>query len=272
MITVQAQGAQIPAVGLATWELTGQTCVRIVIEALHLGYRHLDTASLYGNEAEVGEGLRRSGVPRNEVFLTTKVWQDDLRATDLRRSVERSLEQLLLPYVDLILIHWPNKRIPLAETMDAMEKVKRDGLARHVGVSNFTVALLDEAVPLSPEPLLTNQIELHPFLDQSKVLAACERHGIAVTAYCPIARGQAAGDAVLARIGAQHGKTAAQVSLRYLVQRGFVVLPRTSKPERLAENLQIFDFALSPAEMDEIGALASPQGRVVDGSFAPSWD
>lgn len=272
MITVEAHGARIPAIGLGTWELTGHTCLRMVIEALRLGYRHLDTASLYGNEAEVGEGLRRSGVAREEVFLTTKVWQDDLRAADFRASVGRSLQQLRLPYVDLLLIHWPSPRIPIAETIGAMAKAKRDGLARHIGVSNFTVALLEEAARLSPEPLVTNQIELHPFLDQTKVVDTCRRHGMAVTAYCPIARGQAAGDAVLARIGRAHGKTAAQVSLRYLVQRGMVVLPRTSKPERLAENLAVLDFALPEAEMEEIGRLATRRGRVVDGSFAPAWD
>lgn len=272
MESVEANGARIPAIGLGTWELTGQTCVRMVAEALGLGYRHVDTASLYGNESEVGQGLRASGVPREEVFVTTKVWQDDLRAKDFRRSVEASLSHLRLPFVDLILVHWPNERIPLAETLDAMAGVKRDGLARHVGVSNFTVALLEEAVRLSPEPLITNQIELHPFLDQSKLVAACRRHGVAVTAYCPIARGRAAGNAALARIGAAHNKTAAQVSLRYLMQQGMVVLPRTSKLERLRENLAILDFALSAQEMAEIAALATPRGRVVDGSFAPAWD
>lgn len=272
MMVVEANGARIPAIGLGTWELTGRTCVRIVTEALALGYRHVDTASLYGNEAEVGEALRHAGVPREDIFLTTKVWQDDLRAKDFRRSVDRSLEQLRLPYVDLLLIHWPNPRIPLAETIEALAQAKRDGLARHVGVSNFTVALLEEAVSLSPEPLVTNQIELHPFLDQSKVVEASRRHAVSVTAYCPIARGQAAGDAALARIGQAHGKSAAQVSLRFLVQRGSIVLPRTSKSERLRENLAIFDFTLSDAEMDEIGRLATSAGRVVDGSFAPTWD
>ena len=269
---VEANGARIPAIGLGTWQLSGATCVRMVNEALRLGYRHIDTAAMYGNEVEVGEGLRASGVKRDEVFLTTKVWQDDLRAKDFERSVERSLKKLALRYIDLILIHWPNPRVPLAETIEAMSNVKRAGLARHVGVSNFTVALVEEAVKLSSEPLVTNQIELHPFLDQPKVVAACKQHGISVTAYCPIARGTAAEDKVLARIGKAHGKSAAQVCLRYLVQHGIIVIPRTSKSARLKENFAIFDFKLSDDEMREIRKLANPRGRVVNWGGSPEWD
>jgi len=272
MHTVQANGASIPLIGLGTWELNGATCVRMVSEALKLGYRHIDTASMYGNEEAVGEGMRASGIARDQVFLTTKVWQDDLRAKDFQRSVETSLKKLKLPFVDLVLIHWPNARVPLAETIGALNKVKRDGLARHIGVSNFTVALIDEAVRLSAEPLVTNQIEMHPFIDQSKVLAACKRHGLSVTAYCPIARGNAAGDKVLSRIGKAHGKSGAQVSLRYLVQQGIVAIPRTSKPERLRENFAVFDFSLSDAEMTEIYRLAHPDGRMVSWGGEPKWD
>jgi 2,5-diketo-D-gluconate reductase B len=272
MRTVQANGANIPALGLGTWQLTGKTCVRVVSEALRIGYRHIDTAAMYGNEAEVGEGLRSSGVARDQIFLTTKVWQDDLRAKDFRNSVERSLRKLDLPNVDLILIHWPNSRIPLSETMQAMVQVKRDGLARHIGVSNFTSAMVEEAVGLSSEPLVNNQIEMHPFLDPGKVLQTCRKHGLAVTAYCPIARGSAASDRVLARVGKAHGKSAAQVSLRYLIQRGVVPIPRTSKAERLKENLSVFDFELSSEEMDAVHRLAAPSGRVVDWSGAPAWD
>ena len=269
---VAANGARIPAIGLGTWQLTGQTCARIVAEALRLGYRHVDTASMYGNEAEVGEGVRASGIARDEIFITTKVWQDDLRARDFERSVERSLKQMQLPFADLVLIHWPNPRIPLAETIGALNKVKREGLARHIGVSNFTVALVEEAVRLSAEPLVNNQVEMHPFLDQSRVIAACQRYGISVTAYCPIARGSAAGDKVLARIGKAHAKSAAQVSLRYLIQRGIIPIPRTSKSARLKENLSIFDFSLSEPEMQQIHQLARPQGRVVNWGGSPTWD
>lgn len=272
MHVIEANGARIPAVGLGTWQLNGATCVRMVTEALRAGYRHVDTASMYGNEPEVGEGLRASGVKRDEVFITTKVWQDALRAKDFERSVERSLKKLQLPAVDLVLIHWPNPSVPLRETIGALNRVKREGLARHIGVSNFTVALVDEAVELSEEPLIINQIELHPFLDASKVIAACRRHGLSITAYCPIARGSAASDKVLGRIGKVHGKSAAQVCLRYLVQRDFIVIPRTSKKERLSENFALFDFELAKEEMEEIYRLAHPRGRVVEWGGTPEWD
>ncbi len=226
---------------------------------------------MYGNEAEVGEGIRGSDIPRDEIFLTTKVWPENLGAKDFRRSVEDSLKKLGLPYVDLILIHWPNSRIPLADTIGAMKQVKRDGLAKHIGVSNFTVALIEEATKLSDE-LVTNQIELHPYLDASAVITACRKHGLSVTAYCPIARGNAVNDAALSRIGKQHGKSAAQISLRYLVQRQIVVVPRTSKVERLKANLDIFDFELSDEEMSDVATLARPSGRVVNVGFAPAWD
>jgi diketogulonate reductase-like aldo/keto reductase len=173
-----------------------------------------------------------------------------------------------------LLLHWPNPRIPLSETLGALCKVKRDGLARHIGVSNFTVAMLEEAASLTTEPLVCNQFEAHPFLDQSKLIAACRRHGMAVVAYTPLARGAAKNNTVLARIGRAHKKTATQVGLRWLVQQDIAVIPRTSKLDRLVENAAIFDFALSEEEMAEIAALARPDGRVVDYSYsgAPSWD
>jgi 2,5-diketo-D-gluconate reductase B len=269
---IQASGARIPLVGLGTWDLRGRTCARMVERAIRLGYRHIDTAAMYGNEAEVGEGLRASGVPREEVFIATKVWQSDLRARDFERSTRNSLANLKLPYVDLLLIHWPNPSIPLEETIGALCKMKREGLARHIGVSNFTVALIDEAVRHTTEPLVNNQIECHPYLDQSTVTAASRRRGMAVTAYSPIARGRVSADAVLARIGKAYGKTAAQVCLRYLVQQDIAVIPRTRQPERLAENFAIFDFALTPGQMAEIAGLANPRGRIVEWGGAPKWD
>jgi diketogulonate reductase-like aldo/keto reductase len=258
--------------GLGTWELRGRTCVRLVEEALRLGYRHLDTAQAYDNEAEVGEGLRASGLKRDDVFVTTKVWHSNFRAADLERSVEESIGRLKLPSVDLLLLHWPNPAVPLKETIGALCKMKQRGLTRHVGVSNFTVKLVEEAVRLSSEPIVNDQIELHPFVDGSKVIAACKRHGISVTAYSPIARGRVKGERLLERIGKAHGKSAAQVSLRYLVQQGIIVIPRTSKPERLAENAAIFDFELTKPEMDEIRGLSRAGGRVVNVSWAPDWD
>jgi 2,5-diketo-D-gluconate reductase B len=271
---VEAKGARIPLAGLGTWDLRGRTCARIVEQALRLGYRHIDTSEMYDNEREVGEGLRTSGVPRGEVFVTTKVWPSHFAPRELLRAAKESLVKLRLSEVDLLLLHWPNPQIPLSETLGALCKAKEGGMTRHIGVSNFNAALLDEATALSTEPLVCNQFEMHPFLDQSKLASACRAKGMAVVAYSPIARGGAKNDAVLARIGQEHGKTAAQVCLRYLVQQDVVVIPRTSKIERLEENLSIFDFVLTDAEMSEIASLARRDGRIVDWSFSgsPKWD
>lgn len=270
MQVVEANGARIPLIGLGTWELRGRDCARLTEQAIGIGYRHIDTAQIYGNEAAVGDGVRASG-RREEVMVVTKVQQSKLAPRELERSVKESLAQLRLSEIDLLLIHWPNPQIPLAETIGALCKVKRAGMARHIGVSNFTVALLDEATKLATEPLVCNQIECHPYLEQSKVIAACSRHGMAVVGYSPIARGGARNDAVLARIGKAHGKTAAQISLRWLVQQDIAVIPRTSRIERLSENFAIFDFKLSAAEMKEIAGLARG-GRIVDFAWSPKWD
>ena len=271
MQVIEAKGFAIPAVGLGTWTLRGRECARLTEQAIRLGYRHIDTAQMYDNEAAVGEGVRASG-KRAEVMVATKVQPTSLAPHDLERSVKESLARLRLDVIDLLLIHWPNPRVPVSETLGAMARMKRAGYVRALGVSNFTVALLDEANRVSPEPLVCNQIECHPFLDQSKVIAACRKHGMAVVAYSPVARGNAKGNAVLERIGEAHGKSAAQVSLRFLVQQGIAVIPRTSKIERLSENLALFDFALSDQEMVEIGALSGRNGRIVDWSWSPNWD
>ena len=254
--TVEANGARIPAFGLGTWALRGRTCARMVEEALRLGYRHIDTAEMYENEREVGEGLRASGVPREEVFITTKVWSSNLAPDDLARSARQSVAKLKVTQVDLLLIHWPNPRIPLAQTIPALCKAKTDGLAGHIGVSNFDAKLVNEAVRLASEPLVNDQIEWHPFIDQSARYNACRKHGLAVTAYSPVAKGRAANNKTLAAIGARRGKTATQVALRFLLQEGAIVIPRTSRSERLAENFAVFDFTLSAAEMSEIRKLA----------------
>jgi len=276
MNVVEANGAKIPAIGLGTMTLKGGVCVDAVKAALRLGYRHIDTAERYGNEAEVGEGLAQglpaAGLRREEVFVTTKVYHDKLAAADFQRSFDESLQKLKLPWVDLLLIHWPNPNVPLAETLGVLCKAKRDGRAKHVGVANFTTALLQDAVKLASEPLVTNQIEVHPFLDQSKVMAACRGHGLSVTAYCPIARGKVPGNDVLERIGKAHGKSSSQIALRYLVQQGIVPIPRTANPDHLAANLAVFDFELSDAEMAEIGKLRAQGARVVNPPHAPKWD
>jgi 2,5-diketo-D-gluconate reductase B len=272
MQSITANGATIPTIGLGTWQLNGPAGSRITEQALRLGYRHLDCALIYGNEREVGEGLHASGVKREDVFITTKVPHTELAPPALERAVKQSLANLRVTDVNLLLIHWPNPQIPLAETMGAMAEMKKKGYTRHIGISNFTVALIDEAVKLSSEPIVTNQIEWHPYLDEEKVRAACKKHGISVTAYCPIARGRAVGDEVMTNVGKKYGKTAGQVSLRWLTQKGAIVIPRTSKVERLTENMSIFDFELSAADMAEVDALAKPAGRVVSVGWAPKWD
>jgi 2,5-diketo-D-gluconate reductase B len=271
---IEAKGARIPLLGLGTWDLRERVCARGVEQALRLGYRHIDTAEMYDNEREVGEGLRASGVKRNDIFITTKVWPSHFAPREFERAARDSLVRLRLSEVDLLLLHWPNPQIPLAETLGALCKVKRDGLARHVGVSNFTVALMDEALRLSSEPLVCNQFECHPFLDQSTLIGACRRNGLAVVAYSPIAKGRVGDDETLSRIGAAHTKSAAQVCLRFLVQQNIVVIPRTSKVERLSENAAIFDFALGAQEMAHISALARRDGRLVSSAFSrqQEWD
>jgi diketogulonate reductase-like aldo/keto reductase len=272
MQSVAAHGANIPAIGLGTWELRGPACARIVEQALRLGYRHVDTAQIYENEREVGDGVRASGVRRADVFVTTKVWSTHFAPNDLLRSAKESLARLRMTEVDLLLLHWPNPHVPLEETLGALAQARQLGLTRHIGVSNFTVALIEEAVAKSPAPLVCNQVEYHPFLDQTKVLAACRANGLAVVAYSPVAKGRFKESEALKRIGANHGKTAAQVCLRWLLQQDVVAIPRTSKVERLSENIDVFDFTLTDAEMSEIFAMGSRAGRLVNGVFAPQWD
>jgi diketogulonate reductase-like aldo/keto reductase len=269
---VEAHGARIPQIGFGTMTLKEDVCVQAVKSALQVGYRHLDTAWFYGNEKEVGAGLRQSGVRRDEVFITTKVRETHLQPDKFRQSLDESLANLQLPYVDLLLIHWNNKDIPFSVSISALCQAKKDGKAKHVGVANFTSKMLDEAWAVTSEPLVCNQVEMHPFINQDKVLAACKKHGMAVVAYCPIARGKVPGADVLERIGKAHDKSAAQVSLRYLVQRGVVAIPRTSNPEHMQANLDVFEFELTAPEMAELKALNATNMRLVNPPHAPQWD
>src|SRR5271169_3721718 len=214
----QEAGA-IPALGFGTSPMTGGLSADTVVAALKAGYRHIDTARKYGTERAVGEALRVSAVPRNDIFLTTKVSHENLRAGDFAKSVDESLAALGVDYVDLLLVHWPNPDIALSETMPALAKTKRQGLARHIGVANFNIALLDQAIDLCPEPLVALQAEYHPFLDQTKLLAAVRRHKLVFIAYCPLGRGRLFGDPVLADIAEQRGRSVAQIALRWLLQQ-----------------------------------------------------
>jgi diketogulonate reductase-like aldo/keto reductase len=272
MDVIESHGARIPILGFGTMTLKEDQCVQLVEASLKLGYRHLDTAQMYGNEREVGSGMRGSGLKREDIFLTTKVWFTQLASGDFERSVDESLERLRLPWVDLLMIHWPNAQVPLSESIAALCKMKKAGLTKHIGVANFNVAMIEEAVKLASQPIAVLQIETHPYLGQSKVIAAARRYGMAVVGYCPLARGKVPAEAVLQRIGKAHGKTPAQVALRFLEQQQIIPIPRTSKRERLAENLGSLDLKLSEAEMAEIAKLQRPNSRIVSPPQAPQWD
>lgn len=272
MKTIEANGARIPALGLGTWTLKGGECCRVVRDALDLGYRHVDTARMYGNEAEVGRAIAESGIPRGEIFLTTKLWPDQLAPEAVHRETERSLEELRTDYVDLLLIHWPNPEIPVGETLAAMAGEQDRGRARHLGVSNFPTKLLDEAAASHGDRLVANQVEYHPLLAQDAVLAACRERGLAVTAYCPLARGKVFDEAPVREAADRHGKSPAQVVLRWLLsQDGVAAIPRSTSRDHLAANLDVFDFELEAAEIDRISSLARG-GRLVDMPGAPDWD
>ena len=271
--TLSAAGAEIPAIGFGTSQLGD--CAEIVATALRLGYRHIDTAWKYGSEKGVGAGIKASGVPREEIFLVTKVSHENLRAADFARSVDESLRNLQVDYVDLLHIHWPTiDKIPLAETVGALVKAKRDGLTRHIGVANFNIALVEETMRLSPEPLATLQAEYHPYLDQTRVLEFCKRAGIVFTAYCPLGRGRLFKDPVIAEIARVKGRTIAQVALRWQIQQGNIApIPRSANPAHMAESLAVFDFTLTDEEMRRIHALARPDGRIANpAGRAPAWD
>lgn len=269
-----AHGAAVPAVGFGTSPMTGGMSPETVVAALAAGYRHIDTARKYGTEPAVGEAMRASGLPRGDIFLTTKVSHENLRPDDFARSVDQSLAALGVDYVDLLLVHWPNPQIPLTETIPALARAKREGLARHIGVANFNIALLDQAIALCPEPLAVLQAEYHPYLDQSKLLAAVRERGLVYVAYCPLGRGRLFGDAVLAEIAQRHGRSVAQIALRWLLQQNVASIPFSSNPQRIADNYNVFDFELGDDEMRRISALKRADGRVANpvGRVAGGWD
>lgn len=271
---VAAHGARIPAIGLGTWSLTGEEGQAAVAAALESGYRHLDTAAAYGNEVEVGRALAASGLRRDQVWVTTKVWHSDLARDAFLASAEASRERLALETVDLLLIHWPSSTgVPLGETIEALNEAQARGIARHVGVSNFPAAMLAEAARLSAAPLVANQCEHHPFLDQSAVIAACAAVGAAFVSYTPLGRGGGLFEApAIVAAARRHGRAASQIVLRWHVQKGLVAIPRSRSPRHIAANLDVFDFALGEDEMRAISALARPDGRVVKPAWSPRWD
>jgi diketogulonate reductase-like aldo/keto reductase len=271
--TVKANGAEIPIIGLGTWELRGGTVVRCVHAALDAGYRHIDTAAMYRNESEIGEALRSHGTPRDEIFITTKVWSSDLADGNLQRSARESLRKLGVDQVDLLLIHWPSRQVPFREQVLALCDAKRQGLARHVGVANFTPKFLEEAARIATEPLVTNQVEHHPWLDQDVLMETGRKLGISTTSYTPLGRGGLLSERDIVEIARDRGKTPAQIVLRWHAQQPMnIVIPRSSQPERIAENLAIFDFELSADEMTRISALGRRNRRLVQGSYPTDWN
>ena len=278
MIFVDMQGRKVPSLGYGTWDLRGADCERAVAMAVELGYRHIDTAQSYENEAEVGRGWVASGLPRRDLFITTKIARliaagpVGNAAKHVASGVEESLQKLQTDYVDLLLIHWPTSDVPMAETLEAMERLKSAGKARALGVSNFTVAHMREAVKLSKSPVACNQVEYHLLLSQKPVLAYARGHGIAVTAYCPIARGKLVGHPVVERVAKKHGKTANQIGLRWLLEQpGVLAIPKAGSLPHARENISIFDFALDAEDRSSLDALPGST-RLVSPGWSPKWD
>lgn len=273
MQIVTAHGAQIPALGFGVFRMSDAEVERVVPAALEAGFTHFDTAQIYGNEAALGRALQDAGARRRDLFLTTKVWVDNYSPQKFAASVDESLDKLRVDQVDLLLLHWPADKVAIADQIEMLNAVQAAGKTRFIGVSNQNVAQLKESISSSKAPIVTNQIELHPYLQQSAMIDAARAAGVAITAYYGMADGAVPRDPVLQRIGKTYGKSAAQVGLRWLIQQGFIALSKTAKPERAAENFAVFDFSLSDEDMAAIGKLARPDGRLVSPpGLAPAWD
>jgi 2,5-diketo-D-gluconate reductase B len=264
------QGTDIPRLGYGTWQVTGRDATDGVRDALEIGYRHIDTARAYGNEAEVGEGLAASGVDRGDIFLTTKIWLDEYEPAKLKVAAADSLRRLRTDYVDLLLLHWPSDEIPVEQSLQAMRELQEQGHIRHAGVSNFPAGMLARALEITP--LLADQVEYHPFLSQERLLAFVQERDLTLTAYSPLAHGKVVGHPELTAIGEAHGKSAGQVALRWLLdQPNVTTLPKASSHERRVENFEVFDFQLTDADRERIAALPKDV-RTANPSWSPDWD
>ena len=264
----------LPKIGMGTFRLQGNDARDAVKSALSLGYRHIDTAQMYGNEAEVGDGITSSGIPRREIFLTTKIWHDQLHASDLINSLHDSLARLKTDHVDLALIHWPSPgdEVPMKEYLGALRDAQREGLAEHIGISNFTCAQMDEAKAiLGDTPIFTNQVEVHPFLANRKVVAHAQKLGITVTGYMPLAVGKVMEDETLQRIAAERNLTPAQVAIAWVASSGVVQIPSSTRPGHQKANLEALEVELSEEEIRAIDELDRNE-RIANPDFARSWD
>lgn len=239
-------GAGMPLVGLGTWTLRGEEATDIVATALELGYRHIDTALAYGNHRAIAAGLRRAGVPREELFIVSKVPRENLRYEELLAAAHKSLDELDTAYLDLFLIHWPNPDVPLRETLAALGELRHKGLVRDIGVSNFAIDLMQKALAESPVSIANNQVLYHPQRKQEALRRYCEERGVTVTAYSPLGQGEFATERSLIRLAETRGRTPAQLVLKWLVDKGVVVIPRSRSRAHLAENLDLFGW-----EMDD---------------------
>lgn len=269
---VQTHDASLPAIGFGMFRMTEAEVEAIVPAALVTGFRHFDTAQIYENEAALGRALAQSGAKRDDLFLTTKVWVSNYTAERFIASVDESLERLGTDRVDLLLAHWPGDTVPVTQQIAWLNEARAAGKTRHIGVSNYNRMQLREAIHSSAAPIVTNQIEIHPYIDQAAMAALARETGTALTAYFAMADGAVPRDPLISAIAEQHGKTAAQVGLRWLLQQGFVALTKTAKAERLAANFDIFDFSLTEEEMAALAGLAQPGGRIVNPEgLAPDW-
>lgn len=268
--------ANIPVLGLGTWQSTGQDCVAVVKKALEMGYEHIDTAQAYDNEKEVGQGIKRSGVARDKFFLTTKIFPDDMKfqPEKLAEAAKRSLENLDTDYVDLLLLHWPDDRVPLSETIPALCELQKQGLTRHIGVSNFNIADIIEAEKYADVPIVVNQVEFHPFIKQNTLQTFLNNHHILLEAYSPLARGDVFDNDIIKEIADKHNVTPAQISLAWILSdKHRVAIPKTSNPDHLQGNLDAIKVELSADELDKLGSLARSDGRKIEHpDYSPVWD
>ncbi len=268
--------ANIPVLGLGTWQSTGQDCIDVVKKGLQMGYEHIDTAQAYDNEKEVGEGIKQSGVARDKFFLTTKIFPDDMKfePEKLKAAAQKSLENLGVDYVDLLLLHWPDDRVPLSETIPALCELQKQGLTRHIGVSNFNIANIIEAKKHADVPIVVNQVEFHPFIKQDTLQSFLNNHHILLEAYSPLARGDVFDNDIIKEIADNHNVTPAQISLAWILSdKHRVAIPKTSNPDHLQGNLDATKVELSADELEKIGKLASSDGRKIEHpDYTPVWD